>query len=242
MTEVDSRRSDSTGCTSVARPRRARRRTRSRHARQLAAANTCRTRGTKDRTGDGRRVRRDTIFRIASMTKPVTAVAAMILVEEVPAPARRTRRLLAARARRPPGAARARQSAGRHRSRDAAHHGARRAHVPHGPRDADGRARHLSGAARVRRPGTRRRTTRAAETAGTGRVDAPVRHPAARAPARGAVDLSHQRGRVRCARRARGGPAVRRRSSASASSTRSRCATPRSACRPRRSTGSRPAT
>src|SRR4029077_3919304 len=32
--------------------------------------------------GGGDPVRRDTIFRIASMTKPITAVAAMILVEE----------------------------------------------------------------------------------------------------------------------------------------------------------------
>jgi CubicO group peptidase (beta-lactamase class C family) len=32
--------------------------------------------------GGGDPIRRDTIFRIASMTKPVTAVAAMILVEE----------------------------------------------------------------------------------------------------------------------------------------------------------------
>src|SRR5437660_8485946 len=32
--------------------------------------------------GDSRPMRRDTIFRIASMTKPITAVAAMILVEE----------------------------------------------------------------------------------------------------------------------------------------------------------------
>ena len=33
-------------------------------------------------TGDGEPVRQDTIFRISSMTKPVTAVAALILVEE----------------------------------------------------------------------------------------------------------------------------------------------------------------
>jgi len=33
-------------------------------------------------TGGGDPVRRDTIFRIASMTKPITAAAAMILVEE----------------------------------------------------------------------------------------------------------------------------------------------------------------
>ena len=32
-------------------------------------------------------MRRDTIFRISSMTKPVTAAAAMILVEECAAPA-----------------------------------------------------------------------------------------------------------------------------------------------------------
>jgi CubicO group peptidase (beta-lactamase class C family) len=38
--------------------------------------------GTKAAGGEGGAVARDTIFRIASMTKPVTAVAAMILVEE----------------------------------------------------------------------------------------------------------------------------------------------------------------
>ena len=38
--------------------------------------------GTKAAGGAGGPVQRDTIFRIASMTKPVTAVAAMILVEE----------------------------------------------------------------------------------------------------------------------------------------------------------------
>ena len=37
--------------------------------------------GTKA-AGDGDPMRRDTIFRITSMTKPVTAVAAMILIEE----------------------------------------------------------------------------------------------------------------------------------------------------------------
>ena len=37
-------------------------------------------------------MRRDTIFRLASMTKPVTAVGAMILVEECQAPARRSGR------------------------------------------------------------------------------------------------------------------------------------------------------
>ena len=37
--------------------------------------------GTKA-AGGGDPMRRDTIFRIASLTKPITAVAAMILVEE----------------------------------------------------------------------------------------------------------------------------------------------------------------
>ena len=37
--------------------------------------------GTKA-TGGGDPMRRDSIFRIASMTKPITAAAAMILVEE----------------------------------------------------------------------------------------------------------------------------------------------------------------
>ena len=105
--------------------------------------------GTKAVGGAGGPVQRDTIFRIASMTKPVTAVAAMILVEEGRLRLDEPVDSLAARARRSPGAARARQSARRHRSRDAPDHGARRAHVPHGPRDADGRAGHLPGAARV---------------------------------------------------------------------------------------------
>ena len=41
----------------------------------------CRTIGVQD-LATGSPMRRDTIFRIASMTKPITAAAAMILVEE----------------------------------------------------------------------------------------------------------------------------------------------------------------
>ena len=48
-------------------------------------------------------VARDTIFRISSMTKPVTAVAALMLVEECVLRLE-TRSTPAARARRPPGA------------------------------------------------------------------------------------------------------------------------------------------
>ena len=54
--------------------------------------------------------------------------------------------------------------------------------------------------------------------------------------------VSHRRRRVGRAGRARGGPAASPSSCASASSSRSGCATPGSACRPRRSIGSRPAT
>jgi CubicO group peptidase (beta-lactamase class C family) len=41
-------------------------------------------------------MKRDAIFRIASITKPITAVAAMILVEECQATARRLDRAMAA--------------------------------------------------------------------------------------------------------------------------------------------------
>ena len=61
-------------------------------------------------------VRADTIFRISSMTKPVTAVAALILVEECVLRLDDPVDALAARAGRPPGAARSRRAARRHRA------------------------------------------------------------------------------------------------------------------------------
>ncbi|MDH6575962.1 serine hydrolase domain-containing protein [Kitasatospora sp. MAP5-34] len=60
-------------------------------------------------------MRRDTVFRIASMTKPVTAAAAMMLVEECRLRAGRAGRPAAARVGRPQGAHPAGQAPRRHR-------------------------------------------------------------------------------------------------------------------------------
>ena len=65
-------------------------------------------------TSDGAVPGADTIFRIASMSKPVAAVAAMILVEECPAPAGRPGRRAAAGAGGPAGAASPGRAAGGH--------------------------------------------------------------------------------------------------------------------------------
>ena len=83
---------------------------------------------------------RDTIFRISSMTKPVTAVATMILVEECKLRLDEPVGPAAARARRPAGRAADRRAARRHRARAPADHGARPADVPHGLRRAHGRS------------------------------------------------------------------------------------------------------
>ena len=64
-------------------------------------------------------MRRDTIFRLASTTKPITAVGAMILVEECKAQARRSGRRMAAGAEGPPGPADDREPARRHGAREA---------------------------------------------------------------------------------------------------------------------------
>ena len=90
--------------------------------------------GTKAAGGAGGPVQRDTIFRIASMTKPVTAVAAMILVEEgrlrLDEPVDSWLPELAARR-----VLRALDSPLEDTvPANATDHGARRADVPHGPR------------------------------------------------------------------------------------------------------------
>ena len=89
-------------------------------------------------------MRRDTIFRIASMTKPITAAATMILVEECklrldepggPAPPRTGQ---------PQGAEAARRAARRDRAGEAADHSARPADPPHGIRSGPRAAGHVS--------------------------------------------------------------------------------------------------
>ena len=94
-------------------------------------------------------MRRDTIFRISSMTKPITAAATMILVEECKLRLDEPRGSAAARARRPQGAEAARRAARRHRAREAADHRARPADLPHGLRHRHGAA---GRAIRSRRP------------------------------------------------------------------------------------------
>jgi ribose 5-phosphate isomerase A len=70
-------------------------------------------------------MRRDTIFRLASMTKPITATAVLMLVEEGELALDAPGRALAARAREPPRAAPHRRSDRRHRARAPRDHGAR---------------------------------------------------------------------------------------------------------------------
>src|SRR5437867_8195246 len=97
--------------------------------------------GTKA-VGGAEPMRRDTIFRITSMTKPVTAVAAMILVEEcklrLDEP---VDRLLPELAEGPPAA---RRTARRHRPRAPPDHRARFPHLPPGPRHDHGATRRVS--------------------------------------------------------------------------------------------------
>jgi CubicO group peptidase (beta-lactamase class C family) len=101
------------------------------------------TMGVQD-LSTGTAMRRDTIFRVASMTKPVTAVAAMILVEEAEIrlddpidrwlPELSDRRVLST-----PG-----ERAGRHHPGESGHHGARPSDLPHGVWRGDGAAGPIS--------------------------------------------------------------------------------------------------
>jgi CubicO group peptidase (beta-lactamase class C family) len=88
-------------------------------------------------------MRRDTLFRIASMTKPIAAAATMILVEEcklrLDEPVDRL-----ARTGRPQSPQGARRAARRHRAREPADHRARPADLPHGLRPDHGSAGHAS--------------------------------------------------------------------------------------------------
>ncbi|MFC7643851.1 serine hydrolase domain-containing protein [Streptosporangium lutulentum] len=95
-------------------------------------------------TGGGGPMRRDSIFRIASVTKQITAAAAMILIEESPAAAGRPGGRTAARTGRPQGSETARRTPRRHGSGTPADHPARSADVPDGHRRGDGATRGVS--------------------------------------------------------------------------------------------------
>ena len=86
----------------------------------------------KQAAGGSEPMRRDTIFRIASMTKPVAAAAAMILVEECRLRLDEPDRWLPSG--RPQGAEAARRAARRHRPREPADQPARPAHASDGLR------------------------------------------------------------------------------------------------------------
>src|SRR5437764_3671055 len=99
--------------------------------------------------GGGDPMRRNTIFRISSMTKPITAAATMILVEEctlrLDEPVDRLLPELAgARTGRPQGPDAARRAARRHRAGTPADHRARPADLPHGLRPRHGATGHIS--------------------------------------------------------------------------------------------------
>ena len=85
----------------------------------------------------GTPMRRDTIFRIASMTKPITAAATMILVEECRLRLDEPVDALPARARRPQGPEEPRRAGRGHRAGPSPDHHARSAdlHLRHGRGD-----------------------------------------------------------------------------------------------------------
>ena len=89
------------------------------------------TAGTMEIGGD-EPVQRDTIFRIASMTKPIIAAAVMMLVDDGKLRARRTGRPAAARAGRSPRAAQPGRRDRRYRAGGAANHGTSPSDQPDG--------------------------------------------------------------------------------------------------------------
>ena len=146
-------------------------------------------------------LRRDAIFRIASLTKPIAAAGAMALVDDGVLSLGDPGRVLPARAGRPARAAQPGERAGRHRPRRALHHGGGPADVPARLRRHHGAAGRLSGpgrrgGARADDPGS----ALAAPPFGSRRVDQALRHAAPLGPAGCRLALQH-----RCARA--GGPA-----------------------------------
>ena len=144
-------------------------------------------------------MRRDSIFRIASLTKPVTAVAALMLLEECVLRLDDPVDDLLPELTSPPRAHPPRRRPRRGRSRRALHHRPRSVgvHGRHGRRD--GAARHLSHPTGDGRAAVGPGTTAAGRRPRARRVDAPVRVTAAHPSAGGPVDVQH---RFRCARRA----------------------------------------
>jgi CubicO group peptidase (beta-lactamase class C family) len=141
--------------------------------------------------GGGDPMRRDTIFRIASMTKPVTAAATMMLVEEcklrLDEPVDRLLPELADRRvlRRLDGPLDDTVPANRPI-------GARPADLFHGLRHHHGTAGNLSHPKGDQRAAPRPRTAAAVDSAGARRMDAPLGKLAADASAWRVVDVSHR--------------------------------------------------
>src|SRR5215207_7536292 len=133
-------------------------------------------------------MRRDTIFRISSLTKPIAAAAAMVLVEDgrlrLDEPVDRLlpelvdRRVQAAR-----------WAARRHRAREEADHVARPADPAHGLRLRLGAAGRVPDLDRRGRAAAGHGAAEAGHTARAGRVDPPFRDAAAYAPAGRTVDV-----------------------------------------------------
>ena len=156
--------------------------------------------------GGSQPARPDTIFRISSMTKPITARRDADPPRGVrPAP-RRARRPAPARARRPSGRAPHRRAGGRHRAGPPADHRARPAHLPDGLRRV---LRAVPGERRRRATPAQRRAAAAVAASRARRVDAPILDPAAHVPARRALAVPHRRRRARRAHRPGQRPAVR---------------------------------
>ena len=148
-----------------------------------------------------RPVARNTIFRISSMTKPITAVAALTLVAMESVQLDDPGRPVAAGAGRSAGDARSGRVARRHGPRRASDHGASPAHVHARPRDGLLEVRPAAGAAGGHRSGAGRRSASPAGSAAARRVDPAARHAAAGGAAGRAVAVPRGRGRPRRAHR-----------------------------------------
>ena len=165
-------------------------------------------------------MRRDTIFRIASMTKPITAAGGDDPGGGMQAAAGRAGGSAAARTGRPQGPEAHRRAARRHRAREAGDHLARPAHLPHGLRHDDGAAGHLSDPKGDDR-GRDHHGTEVGLTARARRMDPALRHAAADASAGREVDVQYRLRRAGRADRARLRASRWRHSFASAYSSRS---------------------
>ena len=181
---------------------------------------------------DERPLAHDAIFRIASLTKPMTAVAATDVRRRRDVAARRADRRSPPRARQTAGAPRRRRRARRHGARPPADHTARLADLPARLRISDGAGRYVPDPARGSgvQAAEHRRSALAADHARCRQLDPRARIVAAHVPTGRAVELRDFRPGARCPPRVRPGNHSKQ-CCARASSSRWVCRTPASRCR-----------